>query len=215
MNEAVRGARTTDPKRRAWWLKTLHQWHWISAAVSLAAIVMFSATGLTLNHAGQIEAKPAVVTRSATVPQALLASVAAEPTRKGRAPMPPALADWLREQWRIDAAGKDAEWSDGEIYLSLPRPGGDAWVSIDSGSGEATWEVTDRGWVAWFNDLHKGRNAGALWGWFIDLFAVACLLFSLTGLLLLWLHGRQRPMTWPMVGLGLLLPLLIALLFIH
>ena len=27
--------------------------------------------------------------------------------------------------------------------------------------------------------------------------------------------GRQRRMTWPMVGLGLLVPLLIALLFIH
>ncbi len=215
MNEMAHSARMVDPKRRAWWLKTLHQWHWISAAISLAAILMFSITGITLNHAGQIEARPAVVTQTATVPRALLASIAEAAPHKGHAPLPPPLADWLRGQWRIDAAHKDAEWSDGEIYLSLPRPGGDAWVSIDADRGEATWEVTDRGWIAWLNDLHKGRNTGALWAWFIDLFALACLLFSLTGLLLLWLHGRQRPTTWPMVGLGLLLPLLIILLFIH
>lgn len=215
MNEEVRSGQMVNPKRRAYWLKTLHQWHWISAAVSLVAIVLFSATGLTLNHAGQIEAKPAVVTRTGTLPTELLASIAPAPARKTGVPVPAALTQWLRQEWGIDAANRSAEWSDGEIYLSMPRPGGDAWVSIDTASGEATWEVTDRGWVAWFNDLHKGRNTGALWGWFIDMFAVACLVFSLTGLLLLWLHGRQRPMTWPMVGLGLLLPLLIVLLFIH
>ena len=82
-------------------------------------------------------------------------------------------------------------------------------------TGEAEHESTDRGWVAYFNDLHKGRNAGPWWSWFIDLFAVAALVFSLSGLFLLQMHARHRPSTWPMVGLGVLLPLLIALLLIH
>ena len=201
-----------NPKRRAYWLQTLHRWHWISAAVSLAAMLLFSATGVTLNHAGRIEASPQVTTRSAVLPADALAALADAPT-KGRSPLPAPVVQWLRTQWRADAG--EAEWSDGEAYVSLPRPGGDAWISIDTASGEATWEVTDRGWIAWANDLHKGRNTGPLWGWFIDLFAIACVLFSLTGLLLLWLHGRQRPTTWPLVGLGVLLPLLIVLLFIH
>lgn len=201
-----------NPKRRAYWLQTLHRWHWISAAVSLAAMLLFSATGVTLNHAGRIEASPQVTTRSAVLPADALAALADAPT-KGRSPLPAPVVQWLRTQWRAEAG--EAEWSDGEAYVSLPRPGGDAWISIDTASGEATWEVTDRGWIAWANDLHKGRNTGPLWGWFIDLFAIACVLFSLTGLLLLWLHGRQRPTTWPLVGLGVLLPLLIVLLFIH
>lgn len=203
-----------NPKRRAYWLQTLHRWHWISAAVSLAAMLLFSATGITLNHAGRIEAKPQVTTRTATLPADVLGAFADAPS-KGRAPVPEAVADWLRAQWQLELRAREAEWSDGEAYVSLPRPGGDAWISIDTASGEATYEVTDRGWIAWANDLHKGRNTGSLWAWFIDLFAIACVLFSLTGLLLLWLHGRQRPMTWPLVGLGLLLPLLIVLLFIH
>ena len=43
----------------------------------------------------------------------------------------------------------------------------------------------------------------------------AALIFATTGLLLLKMHSGHRPGTWPMVGLGLVLPLLLALLFIH
>jgi hypothetical protein len=107
-----------------------------------------------------------------------------------------------------------AEWSQ-EIYVSLARPGGDAWLSIDLATGEASYEQTDRGWIAYLNDLHKGRNTGAAWSWFLDVFAVACIVFCATGLVLLQLMARQRPMTWPMVGLGLVIPVLLALLFIH
>ena len=44
---------------------------------------------------------------------------------------------------------------------------------------------------------------------------MACLVFCITGLFLLHLHARQRAMTWPLVGAGLLVPALIALLLIH
>ena len=50
---------------------------------------------------------------------------------------------------------------------------------------------------------------------FIDLFAGLCVVFSLSGLLLLQRHAGNRPLTWPLTALGLLLPLLLALLFIH
>jgi hypothetical protein len=46
-------------------------------------------------------------------------------------------------------------------------------------------------------------------------FAFAALVFAVTGLFLLKMHATHRPATWPMVGLGLVLPLLLALLFIH
>ena len=47
------------------------------------------------------------------------------------------------------------------------------------------------------------------------MFAAACLVFALTGLALLVLHARNRRMTWPLVSLGLLIPLILALIFIH
>jgi hypothetical protein len=62
-----------DQKRRAFWLKHLHQWHWISSGICLVAMLVFAATGLTLNHAAQIEAKPQVTHRKALLPESLLA----------------------------------------------------------------------------------------------------------------------------------------------
>ncbi len=202
-----------DPRRRAYWLKTLHQWHWISSAVCLIGILLFSVTGITLNHASQIESKPVVETRTTQLPTAIverLASVVAV-----KAALPVEVRESIFERIGVRLGERVGEWSDAEVYVSMPRAGGDAWLSIDRASGEVEYERTDRGWISYLNDLHKGRNTGAAWRWFIDLFAVACIVFSVSGFFLLQMHARQRPMTWPLVGLGLLVMLLVAILFIH
>ncbi|WP_269791888.1 PepSY-associated TM helix domain-containing protein [Stenotrophomonas sp. Iso1] len=198
---------------RGFWLRTLHQWHWISSAVCLIGMLLFSITGITLNHASKIEAKPDVHNQKIELSAPLLKALG---TREdGNAPLPGKVADWLSRELDVSIGQRPAEWSPEEIYLSMPGPGSDAWLSIDRETGAVEFEKTRRGWVSYFNDLHKGRNAGPGWGWFLDLFAVACLVFCITGLFLLHLHARQRRMTWPLVGLGLLIPLLIALLLIH
>ncbi|MDM0033939.1 PepSY-associated TM helix domain-containing protein [Variovorax sp. J22P271] len=212
-------AATTDNRRRAYWLKTLHEWHWVSSALCLIGLLLFGITGFTLNHAASIEARPKVTSRTATVDDTLRAAlqkeVPAAKARKGKAELPAELQSWIQAQWAVDTAGRDAEWSDDEIYLSLPRPGGDAWLRLSLIDGEAEYERTDRGWLSYFNDLHKGRNSGAAWSLFIDVFAAATLVFSITGLFILKMHAGNRPFTWPMVGMGLVIPVLLALLFIH
>lgn len=204
----------SDNQRRAYWLKTLHQWHWVSSALCLIAIVLFSVTGFTLNHASDIEAKPAVTRRDAQLPANLRTQLGGH-ADKDRAALPADVQAWLKQAIGVRVGDQAAEWSDDEAYVALPRPGGDAWLSIDLADGKVQYESTDRGWISYFNDLHKGRNTGPLWRWFIDLFAIACLVFSITGLFLLQLHARQRAATWPLVAFGLAFPLLIALLFIH
>jgi len=212
-------AAPTDNRRRAYWLKTLHEWHWVSSALCLIGLLLFGITGFTLNHAASIEARPKVTSRTATVDDtlrtALLKEVPAAKARKGKAELPAQLRAWIQAQWAVDTAGRDAEWSDDEIYLSLPRPGGDAWLRLSLVDGEAEYERTDRGWLSYFNDLHKGRNSGAAWSLFIDIFAAATLVFSITGLFILKMHAGNRHFTWPMVGMGLVVPVLLALLFIH
>ncbi|MGO4305598.1 PepSY-associated TM helix domain-containing protein [Cupriavidus sp. RAF12] len=207
-------------QRRAFWLKHLHQWHWISSAICLIGMLLFAITGFTLNHAGQIEARPIVVTRNDTAPREVLAAVrraapAAASSGNQKGTVPPALADWLSRALAIEAGGREAEWSADEIYVALPRPGGDAWVSVALDSGEVQYETTSRGWISYFNDLHKGRNTGRAWSLFLDTFAIACLIFSVTGLFLLKLHAVGRTATWPLVGAGLVVPLLLAILIIH
>jgi len=136
------------------------------------------------------------------------------PSRERR-PCPPNCRPGCRSTGTSVPRGREAEWSDDEIYLSLPRPGGDAWLRLSLADGEIEYERTDRGWLSYFNDLHKGRNTGAAWSWFIDIFAGAALVFSITGLFILKMHAGNRPFTWPMVGMGLVVPALLALLFIH
>jgi hypothetical protein len=208
-----------DNRRRAYWLKTLHEWHWVSSALCLIGMILFSVTGFTLNHASQIESKPKITTLHASVDAAQrerLAQQAGEivKTRKGRAELPVELQAWVKKNWQLDTPG-EAEWSEEEIYLSLPRPGGDAWMRLNLEDGEVEYERTDRGWISYLNDLHKGRHTGVAWSWFIDVFAGAALVFSITGLFILKMHAGNRPFTWPMVGMGLVIPVLLALLFIH
>ena len=45
--------------------------------------------------------------------------------------------------------------------------------------------------------------------------ALACLVFSVTGFFIMKLHAANRPATWPVIGFGILLPILLALLFTH
>ncbi|MET0981713.1 MAG: PepSY-associated TM helix domain-containing protein [Telluria sp.] len=202
--------------RRSLWLKTLHQWHWISSAICLMAMLLFSITGFTLNHAAQIEAKPLVTRLKATVPPALLPALQsyAEQHVDGEAPVPPQLAEWANEAFPVNLRGRSAEWSEEDAYIALPRPGGDAWLRVGL-DGRAEYEVTSRGAISWLNDLHKGRNTGPVWSWFIDIFALASLVFCITGFLILKIHAANRPSTWPVIGLGIVLPAVLALLFVH
>lgn len=214
MESAARSHNNRVGASRAFWLKQLHQWHWISSALCLVGMLLFAITGFTLNHAGQIEAQANTVHRNAQLPAALLKAVSGDDERKGVA-LPAAVADWVGATLDVDVTGRTGDWSSDEIYLSMPRPGGDAWLSIDRETGKVETERSSRGVIAYLNDLHKGRHAGPAWGWFIDVFALACVIFSVTGLLLLKMHAAQRGATWPLVAFGLVLPLLLALIFIH
>lgn len=202
--------------QRARRLKQLHQWHWISSALCLVAMLLFSVTGLTLNHAEDIPATPRVTHHELTLPPALRAALAsASAPADGRGPMPPQLADWLKQSLGVSVGDREAEWSAAELYLAMPRPGGDAWVRIARDTGAVEHEDTDQGVIALLNDLHKGRHAGAVWHGLLDVLALACLVFTVTGLLLLKLHAGHRRATWPLVVSGLVVPALLALAFIH
>jgi len=193
--------------------RTMHSWHWISAAICLAALLLFSITGVTLNHAASIGATPLVTTGNAQLPPELVSELAGP--RGAEDAVPSGIAGWIESQFNIDARAATIEWSDEELYLSAPGPGRDAWVSIDRTNGAARFEATDRGWIAYFNDLHKGRNTGIAWTIFIDVAAAACVFFALTGLVLLWIQARQRTSTWPLVGGGVAILVVLMFFLVH
>src|SRR5690606_1155328 len=108
---------TTDPgtgqQRRGFWLRTLHQWHWISSAVCLVGMLLFAITGITLNHAAKIEGNPQVTNRTATLPAPLLQALGTQ--EEGHAPLPGAVVDWLDDTLGTAIGRRPAEWSPDEV----------------------------------------------------------------------------------------------------
>ena len=211
---AVRAHEMKRARRRASLMRQTVRWHWISAAICLAGMLLFAITGVTLNHADAIEGSPITTERAAMLPAATLESLRRAQPVDGRLPLP--VRAWLsREMGLKVAAEAQVEWTGEEAYVALPRPGGDGWLSIDARSGKVLHESTARGAIAYLNDLHKGRNTGTVWNWFIDIFALATVVFCITGLILLQLHSHSRGLTWPLIIGGFAGPLLLALFFIH
>jgi len=198
--------------KSGFWRNQLRQWHWISSAVSLMGLLLFAVTGFTLNHAAQIEAQPKVTKVERQVPETTLAGLASV---TANAPLTPVQATAIRGATGVDVRGATVDADEDGIYLTLSAPGVDSTLEISRIDGHATYERTDRGLIAVLNDLHKGRHSGAVWAMFIDLIAVACVVFAVTGLGLLWLYARGRRITWPLVALGLVLPFILFLLFVH
>jgi hypothetical protein len=198
--------------KSGFWRNQLRQWHWISSAISLMGLLLFSVTGFTLNHAAQIEARPKVTKIERQVPRATLNGLASV---TANIPLTAVQAKAIRDTTGVDARGATVDADEDGIYLTLSAPGVDSTLEISRIDGHAIYERTDRGLIAVLNDLHKGRHAGPVWAMFIDLIAVACVVFSVTGFGLLWLYARGRRITWPLVTLGLVLPFILFLLFVH
>src|SRR5687768_6368127 len=97
MAETARATTAKEQRSRAFWLKHLHQWHWISAAGCLIGMVLFSITGFTLNHASWVSAKPQVESRSAALPAPLFEQLKRLATDKAdsKGDLPREAIDWL------------------------------------------------------------------------------------------------------------------------
>lgn len=197
---------------RAFWSRQLRQWHWISSAICLVLMLMFAVTGVTLNHADIFEHKGERFVQEVALPSALQQRLTRLPPQ---AVVPDAVAAEIRRLTGADVTARKAENQYGEIVFDLTGPGRDEVLTVDLNAATMTYEITDRGLAALFNDLHKGRHAGGAWKLLIDLSAAFFLIFALTGFGLLWLHARARISTWPLTALGLAAPIVVFILLVH
>ena len=189
--------------------KTSRTLHWISSAVGLASLAFFSITGITLNHPDWFDARPTVASEVVTLPPAWIETFRAA----DELAQLESLAAELDNRWRLGIP-RNIDRDEVEWVLDYQRPGGVATVVLSLASGELSLERVDDGLVAVINDLHKGRHTGTAWYYFIDVTAVICLLFAITGLLLLYVHAGKRRSTWPLVGLGTVVPFVLYWIFV-
>jgi hypothetical protein len=160
--------------------------HIYGSMISFGLVFFFAVTGLTLNHAQWFERHQRTRTIAGTVDATWTHTPADADVRKLD------IVEHLRTAHGITGALSDFRIDDRECDLTFKGPGYSADVFIDRATGR--YEITERrmGLGAIVNDLHKGRDTGAAWRWFIDVSAVLLVFVSLTGLILIWFVHRHR-----------------------
>ena len=193
------------------WARRLHIY--ISMAL-LLVVLFFSVTGITLNRPELfVNSQPTVEEFTLKLPVALL-----ESGPSAFVPEEEDLIQYLQNQ--VDISGSpsamevftDVEGGkliEGEISFDYKGPGFNATVFIDLTTKEAVIEKSHYGVVAVLNDLHKGRNSGDVWKWFIDITALLMVFFVLTGVCLLLPKKKTLATSLKWTALGSLITLLI------
>jgi hypothetical protein len=164
-------------------LASVARWlHVYLSMIGFAALLLFSVTGLTLNHPDWF-AGEAHRTLAGEMPLSWLA----EPT-----PLRLEIVEHLRSTHGVQGAVSDFTVDERECLVAFKGPGYTADVFIDRTTGAYDGTEVRQGTIALLNDLHKGRHTGSAWSWVIDLSAVGMVLISLTGFVLLFFIRRRR-----------------------
>lgn len=183
--------------------------HWISSALGLSSLFFFSITGITLNHPEWFSSRESFFAEEKQLTDSWRQGFQ-QSDDLARLEL---LTQEISKYWKLGVP-RNIDRDDIEWVMDYQRPGGMTTVIMDLETGVLSMEKVSDGLVALINDLHKGRHSGTAWSVFIDIAAVVCLFFSATGLVLLWVHGKKRPSTWPLVVTGSLLPLFLYLVFV-
>ncbi|MDH6026709.1 MULTISPECIES: PepSY-associated TM helix domain-containing protein [Vibrio] len=169
------------------WARRLHVY--ISMAL-LFVVLFFSVTGITLNRPELFESTQPNIQRSTlTLPTSLFSiqdgRLKADETAFETFLFEEANLSGVPSGLDIYAEIDDGELLIGEVSMDFKGPGYNASVFVDVASEMVEVETTNYGVIALLNDLHKGRNSGEVWKWFIDITALLMIFFVLTGVCLL------------------------------
>ncbi|WP_263409859.1 PepSY-associated TM helix domain-containing protein [Terriglobus tenax] len=160
--------------------------HIYLSMVSFAIVLFFSITGFTLNHAEALGGKEKTTVTKGELPHEWLRPAdGAEPDKLK-------IAEELRSRHKLHGAVSDFRVDDTQLEVSFKGPGYAADIFIDRDTNKYDLTETRNGFVAVVNDLHKGRDSGAVWAAMIDISAVLLTLVSLTGLVLLFFVYKRR-----------------------
>ena len=183
--------------------------------IGFTALMFFAVTGFTLNHPTWFggteqtvrEAKGTLQTEWVAVPASASGSGeegnasedAASDGTAGSAEADPAqgvakleVVEHLRQAHGLRGAVSEFRIDEFECMVLFKGPGYSADVFVDRATGSYTVTQTAMGIVALMNDLHKGRDSGAVWSWVIDITALLMVFTSVTGLVLLFYLRLKR-----------------------
>lgn len=185
--------------------RELAEWsRWLHIYLSMFSFVIvlfFSVTGLTLNHLEWFPERETLREQDGKLNPLWVNGADTSKVKKLE------VVEFFRSKFRVDGELNDFRIDESEISVSFQGPGYTADAFIDRQNG--TFHLTERslGFVAWINDLHKGRDTSQGWKWVIDFSAIFMTLISLTGIILLLYLKKKRlkGIIWLLAGLVLVM----------
>lgn len=172
-----------DRKKINVWARWLHAY---LSMFSFAALLFFACTGITLNHPAWTDGVQKTEIIKGRVDTLWLAgndtSVAARTE----------ITDFFRMSHNIKARLTEFRTSAMDCSLSFSGPGYSAYAIIDRSDGTYELMVTNAGFIAAMNDLHKGKDSGKKWPAIVDLIALIMIVISLTGFIMVLYIARKK-----------------------
>ncbi len=166
---------------------------------SFVIVLFFAVTGLTLNHLDWFPEKESLEEVDGKLDARWVNGTDTTLVKKME------IVELFRSKYGVNGLLNDFRIDETEVSVSFQGPGYTADVFIDRIKG--TFHLTERslGFVAWINDLHKGRDTGQGWKWVIDFSAIFMSLISLTGIILLLYLKKKRlnGIIWLVAGVAL------------
>ena len=195
------------------WARRLHIY--VSMAL-LLVVLFFSVTGITLNRPHlYVSEQPQVDQQTLAIPDFLFA-ITDDHLVVDKTKLLTYLADKTNvtgepSSLQLFSEVEEGELVEGEVSLDYKGPGFNSTVFIDLVTKEAEIQTTHYGVIAVLNDLHKGRNSGQVWAWFIDISALLMIFFVLTGVCLLVPKKKSFSLGLKWTAFGTVISLLIYL----
>jgi hypothetical protein len=159
--------------------------HIYGSMFSLAIVLFFAVTGITLNHQDWFAGREVTSTRQGSLDASWLRRPDGDVDRL-------LVVERLRASAGVAGAVADFRVEEDTADVAFKGPGYSADVVIDRATGR--FEITEvrMGVAAIVNDLHKGRDTGTVWKAVIDIAAGLLVFIALTGLVLLYFAHKYR-----------------------
>jgi uncharacterized protein len=175
------------------WSRWLHIY---LSMISLAAILFFSVTGVTLNHPDWFFREDSRVTEGSmdvawlhlktSVPENWDGSDFGHEIDKL------AVAEHLRQTHLLTGQVADFLCFEDSCEVTFQGPGYAATARIMREDGKYVLTTTCNDLVSIMNDLHKGRHTGAMWKVVIDVSAITLALVAISGFVLVFYLRLKR-----------------------
>ena len=198
----LRGRRTRSATAQKWfrWL------HVYASMISFLVVLFFGITGITLNHPNwTLGTKADVSTNTGTLPAGF--------DKNGNVDFL-AVSEFIRSTYGVSAAVSEYNADTAQGSIAFNGPGYAASAVFDVHTGAYTLTITQQGFVAVMNDLHKGRDASSSWKWVIDVSGGFLVFVAITGLgIQIFMRKRRvRSLLYAAGGAVLLIVLIYATL---